>query len=35
MTEPERVTYEQWLGAPVQILASFETHFELRSWQTC
>lgn len=33
MTERERVTYEQWLGAPDVIREAFERHFQLASWQ--
>lgn len=34
MTERERVTYEQWLGAPHEVRSSFEEHFEIESWST-
>ncbi|WP_150076139.1 class I SAM-dependent methyltransferase [Roseiconus nitratireducens] len=34
MTERERVTYEQWLGAPEVIRHSFDRHFRVLSWQT-
>ena len=33
MTERERVTYEQWLGAPDVIREAFEKHFQMESWQ--
>ncbi|MEL6105620.1 MAG: class I SAM-dependent methyltransferase [Planctomycetota bacterium] len=33
MTERERVTYDQWLGDPDVVKASFEKHFDLLSWQ--
>lgn len=33
MTERERVTYEQWLGAPDVIRESFEKHFQIDSWE--
>ncbi|MEM9646796.1 MAG: class I SAM-dependent methyltransferase, partial [Planctomycetota bacterium] len=34
MTDRERVTYEQWLGAPKEILKIFESHFAPIQWTT-
>ncbi|MEO1524946.1 MAG: class I SAM-dependent methyltransferase [Planctomycetota bacterium] len=33
MTERERVTYEQWLGAPDVVRESFEKYFKIQSWE--